>query len=123
MVFRGFLLAYWVSLLGLRSNVSKVGYLLVSSLLFAVVNANEGVLFAYRFGLGFLLAILVVNTRTIYSAILLHALNNALVDVRGGNADEELRLIGIGLLCCVGTIAVLRTQSKYRAEGPSIGCL
>jgi membrane protease YdiL (CAAX protease family) len=117
-VFRGFLLAWWISLFGLKSDFSKVGYLMVSSLLFAVVHANEGLLFAYRFGLGFLLAVLVVNTRTIYLAILLHALNNALVDVLGGNVDENIRLIGIGLLCCAGIIAVVRTQSKYSLKWP-----
>lgn len=115
-IFRGFCFALWARVIGLRSPLLLVVLLCVTSLGFGLVHDNDTMeVFIFRTGLGFLLGVVVIYTETIYFSMALHAFNNGLSDVMGGNGKPEVQIVGIILICLIGLWVVLtnRLQVHY----------
>lgn len=109
-VFRGFLFALWGKLFGLRLSISVLLLLLMSSLLFGISHPNQGVELFIRSSLGFLLGVVILYTKTILFAILLHSLHNGLtmMIVYSSSPSPSLQVIALFLLCIVGLGIVLK---------------
>ncbi|MBE2183483.1 MAG: CPBP family intramembrane metalloprotease [Anaerolineae bacterium] len=114
MVFRGFLFAVWGKLFGLRSSISVLLLLLMSSFLFGISHPNQGVELFIRSSLGFLLGIVTLHTKTILFAILLHALHNGLtmMIVYRSSASPSLQVIALFILCMVGLSIILKHPNR-----------
>lgn len=107
-LFRSFLFGTWVRLFGFRTIVSRLLVITVTSLLFGVAHNNHGTELFLRFGLGLMLAMVFIKTHSLVYVVILHAFNNSLSSVMGGNVDETVKVAVFTVLILFSTVIILK---------------
>jgi membrane protease YdiL (CAAX protease family) len=112
-LYRGFIFALWAKLFGLRSPLSIVLLLVMSSLVFGVSHPNQGLELFIRSSLGFLLGVITVYTTTILFPALLHAFYDGLASIITYTPSPSLQIIVLFSLCVIGGIFILKITQPY----------